>query len=99
MRMMEYIIAPVTLVMMYGFYLVYAIVQMLLYSVEGIVMNKVMRGGFNYSALQRITVCALVPASVTATAFTFSGSDFPFLLCLVVTLGYMFYGIRSALKH
>ena len=87
---------PCMLLLLYGMVLLYAIIQMLIYSVAGLIFNKILGANLGYSALQRITVCAVLPESMLGTAASVFGGDIPFIVCLIMTLGYLFFGIKSA---
>ena len=53
---------PLLAVLLYCILLLYAIIQMMLYSLGALALNKIAKAQLNYAALQRITVCALTPA-------------------------------------
>jgi hypothetical protein len=86
---------PLLALLMYGIVVVYAIIQMLLYSLAALGINSALKTRLNYSAMQRITVCALIPASLLGTVLAVVGVDLPFILCFILTLGYLVFGFKS----
>ncbi len=86
---------PFIAVFMFVFYFIYLIVQMLLYSLAAIIFNKFIKADLKYSALQRITTCALFPWAVISVGLGMMHIDPPFILSFICTLVFILFGLKS----
>jgi hypothetical protein len=93
---LEIIIIPLIAIFMFGGLLVYKILQMLTYSLGTMLIDKFIKSGLEYGAMQRITSCAIFPATILGGVFAIAGSDLPFLLSLIGTLVFITFGLKSA---
>ena len=95
-KYMEIFGLPFLFGMLYLCMLLYALLQMLIYSLFALIVNRSMNAGLNYPALQRITVCALFPVPVIDFAFLAVNSEMPFLISFVCTIIFIMFGVKSA---
>jgi hypothetical protein len=82
-------------IFMFLFFWVYKIFQMLIYSLFAMLIDKFVKSGLEYTALQRITTCAIFPATIIGVIFSITGSGLPFILSFIGTLVFIFFGIKS----
>lgn len=96
LRWMEIISLPLVGAVMFLTLWVYKMVQMLLYSLAALGVNALLKTRLPYAALQRITACALIPATLIGLAFSFGGVELPFLLSFACTLVFVAFGVQAA---
>ena len=94
--MMELIFLPFMAAILFLFVWVYKIIQMLLYSLLAMLLEKFVKSGIEYEAMQRITTCAIFPATIIGAVLTFIGLDLPFFVSFLIISILITFGLKSA---
>ncbi len=79
---------------------VYRIAQSLIYAVIGLIFVSVLKAGLQYQALIRLSVIAITPPVILETIRDLVGRKIPFwsLLCFLIAMGFLFFGMRANAK-
>ena len=77
---------------------VYRMLQVLLYGAVGLLFNAMTGGDLGYPACMRLAVMAVTPVLILDTARGLLDLSIPFWgpLCLVIAMGYLVFGVKSA---
>jgi hypothetical protein len=75
----------------------YRAVQVLLYSLAGLIFQAILGTGYSYQTIYRLTILAITPAFVINKLFGYFDIDFTgwSFLCMAISLGYLFFGMKA----
>jgi hypothetical protein len=106
-RIMDFlsVVGKFLAVIMYPFVLlssyVYRIIQALIYAAIGLLFASACKVSLSYGALLRLAVAAMTPCMIIKTVLGLAGVYVPCvasLLYLLVTLAYLFFGVKACLQ-
>lgn len=77
-----------------GFLFVYRILNVLIFSVCGLIMAALLKTKMSFEQLMRLSAMAITPAIIAGILLSFADFKIPFLLRVFVGLGYLFFAIK-----
>ncbi len=79
------------------FSFLYRTIQVLIYAIIGILFTKILRVKLGFRALMSISIMSITPVLILDTALDFAKMAIPFwtLLCFVIAMGFLFYGVKA----
>ena len=84
-------IIPIMFITIYIFY----IIGDLILAAIGMLFTKILKVKLDYPALMRLAIIAITPAVLVNVLFELKGINIPFLILLVIDLGYLFYAVKA----
>lgn len=92
------------IIIMYPFIVVFAyiyrVIQSLIYALIGKLFAKALKVDLNYSSLVSLSIISLTPAIILNSVYAYVELKIPFwwLICFIITMGYLYFGIRANKK-
>lgn len=86
---------PIGAVVIFLFLWLYKIVQMLIYSLIGLLFRSILDRKLEYSAIQRLVSYALWPAMLIGIFLGFIGLAFWPFFSIAITTGYIYFALKS----
>ncbi len=77
---------------------IYRMIQAVIYALIGILIAKHLKVELNYQALVRLAVISITPVLILSTILSVAGAKVPLLglICFVIAMAYMYFGIKAA---
>jgi ABC-type sugar transport system permease subunit len=75
---------------------IYRALQVLLYSLAGLIFQSVLKTRFSFQTIYRLTILSITPAFVTDKVLQYFDLDFTgwTFLCMVISLCYLYFGMK-----
>jgi len=95
-KMASIILLPLAAIFIFFGVWVYKIIQMLIYSVVGLIINSMLKRNLTYSTIQRLTSYCLWPPTLFITLIGFANFEVMTLISIIITIGYIYFAVKSA---
>jgi len=87
---------PLMGILMFASYFIIMVIEMLIYSIGGLIFNGIMRRNLAYDQIQRLCAYSLWPGLIVSTISLLPHLHVHWVASVLVTLGYIFFAVQSS---